>query len=160
MTFLVKLPVFLINSKSKQIEFIFGQVSRYKKVLLMQTRWIPNMVNSMYCWLKNPVTQIASFFIPCYSIHSTELLSFHSTFLTLTNWINYSVHDKLWICWHEHDCKATLYMCCKTRGRNTVLGCSRRCAAVRRRGKLRPDLDLRFPGTDVNLLWGCYRGNY
>ena len=45
-------------------------------------------------------------------------------------------------------------MCCKTRGRDTALGRSRRSAAVRQRGKLQPDLDLWLLGTDVNLTGG------
>ena len=56
--------------------------------------------------------------------------------------------------------KAEINMCCKTQGRDTVLGRSRQSVVEWQCRKLQPDLDLKFLGTDVNLSWGCYRGNF
>ena len=61
---------------------------------------------------------------------------------------------------HTHTHTRQSSICCKTRGRDTALGRSQWRAAVQQCGKLQPDVDLWFLGTDVNLSWGCYWGNY
>ena len=57
-------------------------------------------------------------------------------------------------------CEIDLICVAKPVGRNTALRRFRRTRGVRQCRKLPLGLDQWYNGTDVNLSWGCYRGNY